>query len=266
MKRYILLSIFSLLTVVYALAGNNKAVAQAASFYKNGKYAEAIALYDSIMKKDGSSAQLLFNMGNAYVKSDKLGMAMVCYQQAHALAPANSTITNNINYLSDKIEDRNKAKLGGKNYDVTAESPSFLKSITIKISNGVSPDVWGYAAIAAFILLLGGIALYIFSANVLRRKIGFFGAILCLFFTVLFNIFTFVSRSYWNHRNECVVTAYEATILPEAKADAKAEVTPLVEGTILQVVSDNATPKGWIKVKLNSTFIGYLQESDVVVL
>jgi tetratricopeptide (TPR) repeat protein len=266
MKRYILLSIFTLLTVAYAIAGNNKAIAQAAAFYKDGKYAEAISLYDSIMKKEGSSAQLLFNMGNAYVKSDKLGMAMVCYQQAHALAPANSIITNNINYLSDKIEDRNKAKLGGKNYDVSAESPSFMKSVSLKISNGVSPDAWGYAAIAAFILLLAGIALYIFSANVLSRKVGFFGAIICLFFTVLFNLFTFVSRSYWTHRNECVVTAYEATILPEAKEDAKAEVTPIVEGTLLQVISDDATPKGWIKVKLNATFVGYLQQSQVVVL
>ncbi len=264
MKLYIC-AIFCFLTSVLP-AYAKPTPADAEKLYKAGKYTEAVLAYDSIMKSDGTSAQLLFNMGNAYVKSDKLGAAMVCYQQAHALAPSNSTINDNIEYISGKIEDRNKAKLGGKNKSVTPDSPSFMKSVERKIASNVSADVWGYLAIASFIILLGGVALYIFTANVLMRKIGFFGALVFLALTVMFNVFTFVARSYWSQRNECVITSYEATILPSPNSEAKSEVTPLVEGTLLELIPEEDTPKGWVKVKLNSSFIGYLPENDVVAL
>jgi thioredoxin-like negative regulator of GroEL len=74
MKLYIC-AIFCFLTSVLP-AYAKPTPADAEKLYKAGKYTEAVLAYDSIMKSDGTSAQLLFNMGNAYVKSDKLGAAI----------------------------------------------------------------------------------------------------------------------------------------------------------------------------------------------
>lgn len=269
MKRYILI-IFILLFAggianIHA-AGANSA-SRAAAYYNKGDYAKAIEIYDSIIKSDGASAQLLFNMGNAYVRLNKLGEGMVCYQKAQARQPSNNIIRENINYITDKISDRNKAKLEGKNVNVMPDDLTGLNMIGHRIWSRVSPSLWGWLAIAAFLIMIVGVSFYLFSQNVKLRKVGFFGGIVCLVLTVVLNVFTFLGRDYWLHRNECVIMSYEATLLPEPDKKAKPQVTPLVSGTVLQVIErDVYDSPGWVKVRLNSNFIGYLPKSEIVEL
>lgn len=242
-------------------------LAEADSLYAGGKYVAALQLYEQAEKQVGSSAQLLYNMGNAAVHANRFGTAMVAYQRAASLAPSDARIRNNIAYLLDKVDDRNAAKLGGKKGNVARETPSAISSLWLAITSTVSPDFWGWMAFASFLLLLAGIVAYVLSANVSLRKGGFFTALVCIGITIICGIFTMGARRYWQHREACVVTAYETTPLPKPDANSESTMTPLVAGTLLSTPETaDSVPAGWIFVRLNNTTSGYVPVADVTKL
>lgn len=264
MVKIIKLAIYIVLAIApgFAVAGNAE-LREAEHLYKEGRYEEAAGVYDSVLRSDGSSAQLLFNLGNTYVKLDKLGDAMVCYKKARMLSPGNATVRRNLLYIESKIRDRNRALLKDKNQEVEPAEKSFLSNIEEKIAWRTSADTWGTYALVSFALLLAALSIYFFTTGVTLRKIGFFGAIVLLCFTILFNIFAFVSKHYWQQKGECVIMVHQAQLHEKPDESSPSVASPLVAGTV--VMADDSKPQSgsWIKVSLNSTFTGYIPEKDV---
>ena len=181
--------------------------------------------------------------------------------------PGNSRIRNNIEYLQQKVFDRNNAKLGGRKGDVTPDEPSGLSALWYNITGCVNPNLWGTLAFGFFVLLLAGVLCYFLSGNVLVRKIGFFSAIGCVALTIIFGCFTVGARNHWANRQICVVTAFESTPLPKPDKEEKSTLTPLVAGTLLSTPeTDTPTPEGWVFVRLNATTAGYVPAEEVTVI
>lgn len=248
-------------------AGADTDLSRADSLYEGGQYMEALQLYEQAARLDGTSAELLYNTGNAAVKANRYGTAMVAYQRAAALDPGNSRIRHNIKYLKGKIDDRNTAKLGGRKGDMNHQENSALGSLWLGITAQTSPDLWGWLALASFVLLLAGSLSYLLGRNVVLRKSGFFTAIICIGLTVVFNVFAISAKAHWNNMNECVVTAFETTPLPSPDKDVKSGLTPLVAGTLLAMPpTETKAPEGWVYVRLNASVAGWVPASDITIL
>jgi tetratricopeptide (TPR) repeat protein len=56
--------------------------------YEQGQFAEAAAGYQKLIDAGQASAAVLFNLGNAWFKSGKIGRAVVAYRQAATLRRA----------------------------------------------------------------------------------------------------------------------------------------------------------------------------------
>ncbi len=196
MQRIMIIAL-ALLCMIPAAAEN---VSTADSLYNKKQYEEALRVYQDVQKEGLTSAAMLYNMGNAAVKCDHYGEAMVAYQKAQSMDPGNSRIRNNIEYLQQKVFDRNNAKLGGRKGDVTPDEPSGLSALWYNITGCVNPNLWGTLAFGFFVLLLAGVLCYFLSGNVLVRKIGFFSAIGCVALTIIFGCFTVGARNHWANR------------------------------------------------------------------
>ena len=194
------------------------------SLYAAKDYTQAILHYRKATEETAPCAALYFNLGNAAMQANRYGDAMVAYQRAAALDPANARIRNNIAYLQQKVDDRNTAALGSRRGDLRHAEPSGLDALWNSITAHHSAALWGWLGFSCFLLLLAGLLCYILSPSVLARKTGFFASLVLLAATVLFGIFTAGARNHWQQRRECVVTAYSAQLLPKPDKDAKAEV------------------------------------------
>ena len=67
----------------------------AATAYEKGDYGNAIALYNKVCETQGTSAPLLANLGNAYVKAGDYGKARLCYERSIRLNPSDSEVRTN---------------------------------------------------------------------------------------------------------------------------------------------------------------------------
>ncbi len=114
--------------------------------YAEGRYDEALGDYQAVMKKDGFSASLLYNMANAYYRKKEVGRAILNYQRALYLEPGNPDIQANL-------------RLARKDFGLGPEPPSEWQ----RYLNVLNLNQWTWLASIAtglfcFIILFRGIA------------------------------------------------------------------------------------------------------------
>ncbi len=239
---------------------------QGDSAYRAKNYTLAVEVYDSVARKYGTSPALYYNMANAWYEGGNIGMARLYLERAHKLDPSNKAISNNLNFVSMKIDDANTAELKGKKGNVKPDEPGFWDGVTESVCADRSSNYWAAFAAMAFLLLIASAALYLFTSNVGARKVGFFGGIIFLFFAVIFLIFSFGAASYYDSHDEGVTTAYKIELLTEPSPDSKPVTVPLNRGTKVRVVGVETGTGGkpdWYRVRLNRSNSGWLRASDL---
>lgn len=238
--------------------------------YSAGRYAEAVALYNEAAESEGTSAGLLYNLGNAAYQTGDYGTAMASWLRARRLNPSDADINHNIAYLQSKVEDQNKAEQRGRRLAVTPDEPSFFGSLHRALAENVASDRWAGWGAACFVLFVGMVALYIFSRNVAARKTGFFGSMGLLTLTVIFVTLAFMSARAAEASDEGVVSAFKVALATEAgKAPAQGKGHVLTKGTRVRILSEESDAEGnvtWVKVRLNSDYIGWVPASDIIQL
>lgn len=268
--RYKVISFIAvfLISAMSVLASNP--VAEADSAYNAGKFEEAVQLYKAAIAEEGTSAQLLFNLGNACCEAGDLGGAIISWERARRLDPTNDRINSNLNYLRNRIDDANKAEQKGKRFKTTADAPSFFESVHTVIACDRTSNFWAVFAAVFFILFTSCAALYIFTRRVAFRKTGFFGGIVCFLASVVFLIFAFMAAGAQNSSDEGVITAFKVTLQTEpGKENDPVHGSVLTKGTLVRVLSEEVDAEGnvtWYKVRLNSDYIGWVAVSDMDII
>lgn len=263
MKGIITIVVAVCLTAI-PLMGADRA-SEAAALYDKGDYSKALELYQALEKDKGTSAELYYNKGQCYVRVGDLGQAMLCYQRALRLDPSNGKARANMNYVASKVNDANKAELQGKKVSVSPDEPSFFGTLKYYITRRHLSDTWGWWAGVLFALSCVCAALYIFSRSVLIRKIGFFGGLSALGLSVIFLIFALTAATASERHDDGVVTAYKVQLKSEADAGSKKAGMPLTQGTVMEILDRKGGKEEaaeWYKVRLNSSYVGWIEGMD----
>lgn len=261
-----------MLFMMFAAYGHlaaQQTLAMADSAYNAGKYEEAVGMYEAIVRLQGVSAASLYNLGNAYVQSGDYGRAMLCYERARRLDPSDGRIRNNLMWLESRVADNNKADVGGKKRDVGYDTPTFFESAHHRMTRDVSSDTWARFGVLAFLLTLAAVALYVFAQVVTVRKVGFFGAMVFLAFTIAFVTLSFMSAKEFHRQDEGVLVAYKTVLLKEPDQGSGTVSTPLNRGTRLRVLDEDIDASGkpsWYRVRLNSSTSGWVAADDFEII
>lgn len=262
------ISIVLLLMCLTVIRADAARIVEADSAYLHKNFRDAAALYEETLVKEGISAGLLFNLGNTYYRLGKDGEAMVCYERARRLDPGNREIQQNIEFLGSKIIEANKGELKGKPGNIEPDQETFIDGLYRLIAIDHSSNGWAVFAVIAFILFLGSSAMYVFTANVLARKTGFFSGIAFLAFTAIFLIFAYLGAAQYENKEEAVIMDFTVTLLQQPENTAKNTSSPLHKGTRLRILEVKEDDDGteWLKVRLNADNIGWLKKQSVEII
>lgn len=265
--KQILLAIFLSLTILPAFCAGN--VADADSAYSRGEYTRAIELYKDIIAKDGTSPQILYNLGNAYSKAGDYGNAVLSYKRSLRIDPSFSPAKNNLEYVAGRVADNNRAEIKGKKLNADPESSSFFSSVKNFITSDHTSNSWAVWSAVTFVLFASCAALYIFTKRVLLRKIGFFAGLSLLGVSLIFLLFSFYAASSSAKHDTGVITGYKVTLKSDASASSKDVAAPLTRGTVMSVLesfpADSEKPQ-WYKVRLNSDYVGWINSGDFTII
>lgn len=232
--------------------------AQGDSAYSKQAYDMALMHYRSALDHDGVSSDLYYNLGNTYYRLKDVGHAVICYERALRINPANREARANLAFVRKNLPDK------------IHDNTSFLESLQDKITGQYTPNTWAWMALGSFIIMICAGALYLFATNVRLRKLGFFGGI-CLLGVFIYLLI--VARSAANaiqHSNEAVVIAPVTYMRsePTTAKDKTEKVLPVHAGTKVELVDSAATPddamtKKWYEVRISGGSRAWVAQSDV---
>ena len=95
----------ALLLMLLPMAANAATKAEADSAYVNSNYQEAIKVYESLLNQ-GESAELYYNLGNAYYRTENITRAVLNYERALLLSPGDGDIRFNLQIARSKTIDK----------------------------------------------------------------------------------------------------------------------------------------------------------------
>lgn len=168
--------------------------------YNNKNYPDAIEKYTRIEKNGAVSDALYYNLGNSYYRNGQKGKAVLNYERALKINPRNEHAKANLDFVRMKLTDESIADEN-------------ILIVTIRnVRDCISVNAWTIIGMVAFVAFMVALALYVFSANILVKKTGFFGGIGLLLLCIAANIFATNGRMVaYDHSYAIVVK--DSTIL-----------------------------------------------------
>ena len=226
--------------------------AQADSAYINNDFASAVYLYENILANQGESADIYYNLGNSYFKMDNIAKAIVNYEKALVLNPADGDIRFNLELAQSKTVDK-----------VTPMSEIFLVTWMKNLTDLMSEKGWAKMGITTFILMLSMLALYFFSKKIALKKIGFISAVCLLFICVLANIFASSQKNKAESHGEGIIMAPSVTV-KSTPNDGGTDLFILHEGHKV-TIKDN-TMREWKEIQLEDGNVGWVPTSVIEII
>ena len=258
MKRIYLLLLLSCLTITLwaqtdSVYSGDETLRQWAAegdeHYRLGNYETAADYYSLILSKNHGSADLYYNLGNCYYRTDQTWLAILNYKRALRLDPTMRDAKENLALAESHTVDR-----------IAMLPQFFLVRWVDALCTHLSPALW--RIIWLILLALLGVSVFCFLRGGTRsiRKAGFVSGVGLI---VLLSISTWLllrTTHRYNAHSEAVVSLPAITVRnsPEQQSTDK---LILHEGTVV-TISDSLA--GWYKITLADGTTGWCSTDEIV--
>ena len=248
----VLLPVFYLLLTPSLLTPSSaQTKAEADSSYVRGQYQQAITQYEALLKQ-GASADLYYNLGNAYYRTENIPEAVLNYERALLLSPGDRDIRFNLQIARSKTFDK-----------IVPESEMFFVTWYRSLVSMMSVDGWARTALVALALTIILLLVYLFSERIWLRKAGFFGGVALLVLFVGANIFAWQQKKDLLNRKGAIIFAPAVTVKSTPAANGT-DLFILHEGT--KVVITDGSMKEWKEIRLADGKEGWIESKHIRVI
>ncbi|MEO0474114.1 MAG: tetratricopeptide repeat protein [Bacteroidota bacterium] len=237
-----LLSLFPLMgSKAYAQA--DALFDQANQAFQAEQYAEAVALYDSILGMNLSSRDLHYNLGNAHYRLGHVAPAILHYERALSFDPDAEDVLHNLRLANLRIADNLKA------------APElFFVAWWRNLYQGRTSGQWsGWAVGFLWLALIGGVV-FLLVNQTMAKRLGFFGGIVALVFSLVL-LFISSQRMSLEQDSQAAIIFSENVYVKDAPA-GKTDLIILHEGVKVALMDE---VNGWAKIRVEDSNIGKVE-------
>ncbi len=217
--------------------------------YAKGQYYHAINVYEQVADSGYESAELYFNLGNAYYKINNIALAILNYERAKKLNPRDKDIKHNLAVANTRIVDK---------IDVIPEL--FLKNWITAIGNITSSDNWAIISVTSFILFLVLFLIYLFSSRIGMKKLTFWLGILIFFISVTSFYSSLKRKQFLTIKNSAIIISPTVTA-KSSPAEWGVDLFVIHEGTRVIIIDSIDV---WNEIRISDGKRGWISKSDLV--
>jgi tetratricopeptide (TPR) repeat protein len=220
--------------------------ARANQLYEEGRYEEATAKYEEIVASGLKNGRVYYNLGNAYFKQEKLGLAILNYERAHRLMSRDEDIKTNLAYARSQIVDK-----------IETPDPGLLGRWLASLQGLLTIDE---TTILAWALYLVMTVLALLAVFVWRWRRFCLYALPFLSILLILSLASLGVKLYQQERaREAVVTAEQVDVLSGPGENYLLEFT-VHEGTTLTVEEKRGD---WWRMRLWRDLEGWAQKAGL---
>ncbi|UNY99969.1 tetratricopeptide repeat protein [Zhouia spongiae] len=248
MKKIINILILCISLFSFSQNENEQLFEKAVQFYNDGKYQEAINIYQKIVNNGYHSSSVYYNIGNAYYKLNEVAPSIYYYEKALLLSPADNDIKNNLQYAQNMTIDALET--------IPKSAISKLADSTLGF---FSSKAWSIIAVILMTLFTAFFLIYYFASSRRQKKLFFVTSIICLLFSVIS-----VSAAYHQYvsdkKDNPAIIFTEETVIKSEPNNRSNDVFTLHEGAKVNVLE---TLGDWNKIRIPDGKTGWIPKNDL---
>lgn len=230
-------------------------VESASEAYRSEDYKKSIQLYEQVVAQQISegkeSAEIYYNLGNAYFRNGQTAKAILNYERALLLNPGDNDIRHNLRFARTRIEDK-----------IDTSERFFLTNGVNNFKNLFNSNTWATMAVVFFIVFLSCIAAFLFVRRLWIRKTAFYAGIVIFVVVIVANVFAFSQKDDRINRNTAIVMAASASIMTSPDTNSQ-ELFRLHEGTKVKL---NKTDGNWIEIEIANGSVGWTSKENIEII
>ena len=221
---------------------------KAADLYSSGKYKEALDEWMSVYNTGVRSASLEYNIGNTCFKAGNIPGAIIYYERALLLKPADENIQYNLQIVRTNVVDK------------FVEIPElfFVRWYNF-LSLTLSTNSWAKISIISFIFSLFALSLYIYSSRYRYKVIGFWLAIFLLFSSICSVSFSIRNKNLIFNNTKAII--FSPLVNGKSSPDnSGTDLFVLHEGTKVTIEDEVG---GWYEIRLSDGNKGWVPANSL---
>lgn len=222
--------------------------ASADSAFISGDFARAAETYELVLVQGFVSAEVHYNLGNAYFKSGQVARSILNYERAHRLAPQDEDIAFNLKLAKLTTKDR-----------IETMPELFFVRWWNALLQAVPMDGWAWSSVVSLMLVLVGLSIFRFSASVGLRQAMFYTALL----VGIWGVFSgyAAQRQYRRMMDDDRAVVMRPTVnVKSAPEQTGKDLFVVHEGLVVQVTETIGT---WYRIRLADGNVGWVPQEAV---
>lgn len=222
------------------------------SLYAAKLYKDAARGYEWVLKNEGYSSYIYYNLGNCYYRLNELGPAVLNYEKALLLDPSNKDVKDNLALAYSKTVDK-----------YVDGNVMFYTKWFDSVKSSFSSNTWSVIGIVSFILLLAFVSMFFWGKQITLKKVGFYLALLFFVICIIANVMAYSQVNDFRNKEYAIVMTPSIT----------AKSTPSDSGTNLFVIHEgykvkitDTSIKDWVEISISSGESGWVPRNSIEVI
>jgi len=215
-------------------------------YYQEGNFEQAVAEFEKVTDAGVQNGRLYYNLGNAYLRSNQLGRAILWYERALELIPEDPDLKFNHAYALSRTKDERPDR-----------GPSLIRILFF----------WKFLLNPTLIRRIALAMNLIFWSAVLVRLIRGKKVLKTSIYLLLFIALIFTGTAAYNYYEDTYIR--EGIILPEQVSvrsgltEGATELFVLHAGTKIRVEKEK---DGFVRIYFSEGKIGWIQKGQVGII
>ena len=248
MKKILYILIFYIVVQQAFAVESDTLFFRANNEYSKELYTNAVEHYLQIIDQGYESAELYFNLGNAYFKLDDIPSAILYYEKARKLDPNDEDINFNLNVANTKIADK-----------IEPIPELFFQRWWRSVYNLFGANVWAKISVVGFILFFILLSFYLLSNFLVVRKVAFYTGVIIFFFTLFTFIVAYQKYNIIKHQKEAIVFTPTITVKSSPNLNS-VDLFVIHEGSKVKIIEEVG---GWYEIRIANGSVGWLPASSL---
>ena len=251
-----------------SLAADSKTTARASweagiEAYNNKEYADAVEAFESVVANDHASADVYYNLANAYFKlgqqgdtsrpfaGGELGRAVLNYERALKLDPTMDDARYNLDIAKDLTND------------TEAVPESFIARLWHSLAGAMTTNGWATLSLSSLFVTVGLLLLYLLHSAIVVRKMAFFLAIATVLLFILATALSLTQLRAATDSSRAVILTNDTTPVHASPDSGSKIIRQPSQGVTVEI---ERTQGDWTEVRFADGEKGWLRTRGVEVI
>lgn len=233
----------------FALSSVDSLYQKANTLFQQNQYSQAISIYEELIYEENvHSADLYYNLGNAYLKQERVGPAILYLEKARNIKPLQPDYRTNLLLARNLQED-----------DFGVIDDFFLKRWIQQLAQVLRSTQWAVVSVLFLFLACGSLLYWLFSHQYRVKRIAFWIGISFFILTSLSFLLGGI-RQKLETNNPFAVIMNTESVLHIAPDNTSREIVSIHEGLKVRILD---TLGDWTKIELSNKEVGWIVTKDL---